>query len=99
MKALMIALGIGVFSVAFSVGFFLALSRAASRPRPKSPATGTLHERMVPRPRTNPDADEWAGDMADTPIFRAAVMREQERLRAELDDDAAVAAWLRGGAR
>jgi hypothetical protein len=63
------------------------------------PATGTLHERMqprVPRPRTSPDADEWADDMADTPIFRAAVMREQERLRAELDDDAAVAAWLRG---
>jgi hypothetical protein len=28
---------------------------------------------------------------------RAAVMREQERLRAELDDDAAVAAWLSGG--
>jgi hypothetical protein len=98
MKALLIGLGIGVFASAFVLGFFLALTRAAGRPRSKPP-TGTLHERMVPRPRTSTDADEWADDMADTPIFRAAVMREQERLRAELDDDAAVAAWLSGGAR
>jgi hypothetical protein len=98
MTRLLVGLAIGLGLSVLAVGCVIALTRAAGRPRPKPP-TGNLHERMVPRPRTSTDADEWADDMADTPNFRAAVMREQERLRAELDDDAAVAAWLSGGAR
>lgn len=87
MTRLLVGLAIGcTLASAVAFGFVFALSRAAAKERPKPP-TGTLHNRMVPRPRTSTD---------DTPIFRAAVMREQERLRAELDDDAAVAAWLSG---
>jgi hypothetical protein len=86
MKALLFGLGIGVFASAFAIGFFLALARAAAKERPK-PLTGTLHERMEPRaPRMRASHDEWA-------------TREAERLRAELDDPAAVAAWLSGGSR
>lgn len=56
------------------------------------PRTGTLHNRMEPRvPRCN-----WCAQL-DAQIARENV--QAERLRAELDDDAAVAAWLSGGAK
>lgn len=89
---------LGAFAVAFTLGFVIALAAAAGRKRPKPP-TGTLLELMVPRPRPPLEADLEAEDLAWSPILREAVRRQTERLRAELDDDAAVDAWLAGGTR
>lgn len=88
---------LGAFAAAFIVGFALAAAGGRQRRKAPKPATGTLHERMVPR--ASLEADLEAEELASSPILREAVRRQTERLRAELDDDAAVDAWLAGGTR